>query len=86
MEQKATLMTAPSTAPTSMGGSRAQNKINNFPKTKQSEKEGGWKTISVEPHTSKFKKKIPKKYLEVGMGVICIHNKVRNFFCGRCLK
>ena len=70
-------VTSPVSNSTIAAGTRSQNKLNNFPKTESSEKEDGWKTISVESHTSKFKKKIPKKYLEVGMGVICIHNKVQ---------
>jgi hypothetical protein len=37
--------------------------------------EDGWQSVSA-VHFNKFKKKVAKKYLDVGTSVICIHNKV----------
>ena len=39
--------------------------------------DGDWQTVNVLEFT-KFKKQMPKKYLEPGTSVICTHNKVRS--------
>lgn len=39
-------------------------------------KEEGWQTVSSQLFTKFQKSKMPKKYLEPGTSVICIHNKV----------
>ncbi len=42
--------------------------------------EDGWKTVSAEQY-NKFKKKVAKKFLDVGTSAICIHTKVRGLNC-----
>lgn len=63
-----------SSRPGSAAGSsvRARNPL--AARTPAQAKEDGWQTVSVQQF-SRFRKSVPKKYLEVGTSAICVHSK-----------
>ena len=48
--------------------------VSRRPSTRLPEDDGGWQSVGA-MEFNKFKKKVAKKYLDVGTSAICVHNK-----------